>query len=81
MLLLLYFVLFQLFSVSVHCAVATLPLTGRQLGAGGASTAVRTGAKLANLHKLSGELLPRLRQTARYMLGILEAIHFQNPFF
>jgi len=33
------------------------------LGAGGASTAARTGAKLANLHKLSGELLPRLRQT------------------
>ena len=26
-------------------------------------TAVRTGAKLANSHKLSGELLPRLRQT------------------
>jgi len=33
------------------------------LGAGGASTAARTGAKLASLHKLSGELLPRLRQT------------------
>jgi len=33
------------------------------LGAGGASTAARTGAKLANLHKLSGEPLPRLRQT------------------
>jgi len=33
------------------------------LGAGGASTAARTGAKLANSHKLSGELLPRLRQT------------------
>jgi len=33
------------------------------LAAGGASTAARTGAKLANLHKLSGELLPRLRQT------------------
>jgi len=33
------------------------------LGAGGASTVARTGAKLANSHKLSGELLPRLRQT------------------
>jgi len=33
------------------------------LGAGGASTAARTGAKLPNLHKLSGEPLPRLRQT------------------
>ena len=37
------------------------------LGAGGASTAARTGDKLANLHKLSGEPLPRLRQTARCM--------------
>jgi len=37
----------------------------RRLGAGGASTAARTGAKLANPHKFSGELLPRLRQTAR----------------
>jgi len=33
------------------------------LGAGGTSTAARTGAKLANSHKLSGELLPRLCQT------------------
>jgi len=40
-------------------------LTFWRLGAGGASTAARTGAKFANLHKLSGELLPRLRQTAR----------------
>ena len=41
--------------------------SSQRLGAGGASTATRTGAKLPNLHKLSGELLPRLRQTARYM--------------
>ncbi|MCL1968494.1 MAG: hypothetical protein FWF65_02875 [Bacteroidetes bacterium] len=32
------------------------------LGAGGASTVVRTGAKLPNSYKLSGEPLPRLRQ-------------------
>jgi hypothetical protein len=43
-----------------------LLLTSQRLGAGGAFTAVRTGAKLPNLHKLSGEPLPRLRQTARY---------------
>jgi len=35
----------------------------QRLGAGGASTTARTGAKLANSYKLSGELLPRLRQT------------------
>jgi hypothetical protein len=37
------------------------------LAQGGGFTAARTGAKLANSHKLSGELLPRLRQTARYV--------------
>jgi len=45
------------------CFVGALATFGQGLGAGGASTAARTGAKLANLHKLSGELLPRLRQT------------------
>ena len=48
-----------------HCAVPRLRATSQRLGAGGAYTAVRTGAKLPNLHKLSGEPLPRLRQTAR----------------
>jgi hypothetical protein len=33
---------------------------GRRLGAGGASTAARSGAKLANLHKLLGKILPPL---------------------
>ena len=45
--------------------VPALHTTSQRLGAGGAFTAVRTGAKLENLHKLSGETLPRLRQTAR----------------
>jgi hypothetical protein len=47
--------------------IAALPLftTCLGLGAGEAFTAARTGAKLSNLHKLSGEPLPRLRQTAR----------------
>jgi len=48
-----------------------LHTTWWRLGAGGASTAARTGAKLAKSHKLSGELLPRLRQTARYLLALL----------
>jgi hypothetical protein len=52
-----------------------LPATSQRLGVGGASTAVRTGAKLPNLHKLSGETLPRLRQTARYMPYILFIIN------
>jgi len=42
---------------------ASLAANEQGLGAGGASTAARTGAKLANSHKLSGEPLPRLRQT------------------
>ncbi|MCL1969232.1 MAG: hypothetical protein FWF65_06710 [Bacteroidetes bacterium] len=42
-----------------------LPLTSQRLGEGGAFTAVWTGTKLPNSHKLSGEPLPRLRQTAR----------------
>jgi hypothetical protein len=46
-------------------------LNVRRLGAGGASTAVRTGTKLPNSHKLSGEPLPRLRQTARYVQAFL----------
>jgi len=33
-------------------------------------TAARTGAKLANSHKLSGESLPRLRQTASWALAV-----------
>ena len=41
------------------------PATSQWLGAGGAFTADRTGVKLPNLHKISGEPLPRLRQTAR----------------
>jgi hypothetical protein len=51
---------------SVALSKKKLPLTWWRLGAGGASTAARTGAKLTNSHKLSGEPLPRLRQTARY---------------
>ena len=55
------------FPYSEFCAsvVRHIRTTSQRLGAGGAFTAVRTGAKLPNLHKLSGELLPRLRQTAR----------------
>ena len=44
-------------------ASASLAANEQGLDAGGASTAARTGAKLANSHKLSGEPLPRLRQT------------------
>ena len=59
--------------------VPTWRITSQRLGAGGAFTAVRTGAKLENLHKLSGEPLPRLRQTARYLLPFLiSAINFIN---
>ena len=48
------------------------------LGAGGASTAARTGAKLANSHKLSGEPLPRLRQT-QVMCRIFQShFYFSN---
>ena len=50
---------------------ANLPTTCWRLGAGGASTAAWTGAKLENLHKLSSELLPRLRQTARCAIARL----------
>ena len=53
-------------SNSSECVAHGLPLTSQQLGAGEASTAVWTGTKLPNSHKLSGEPLPRLRQTARY---------------
>jgi hypothetical protein len=58
-----------LFSVCPPLAKRTVArgcrTTSQRLGAGGASTAVRTGDKLPNLHKLSGEPPPRLRQTAR----------------
>jgi hypothetical protein len=57
-----------LFVFCFRCSAALsprLPITFWRLGAGGASTAARTGAKLENSHKFSGELLPRLRQTAR----------------
>ena len=68
--------------VAVHAAFGRkvtafgmIRITWWRLGAGGASTAARTGAKLAKSHKLSGELLPRLRQTARYRLAFL-LLHF-----
>ena len=50
--------------------------TSQRLGAGGAFTAARTGAKLPNPHKLSGETLPRLRQTARCAFGISLSVYF-----
>jgi hypothetical protein len=68
---LLFSFLFSIFYLTVHRALARLHLTSWQLCAGGASTAVRTGAKLANLHKFSGEPLPRLRQTARCVLAFV----------
>ena len=39
-------------------------ITSQQLWAGRGFTAVRTGKKLENMHKLSGEPRHRLRQTA-----------------
>ena len=39
--------------------------TSQRLGEGGAFSNARTGTKLQNSHKLSGEPMPRLRQTAR----------------
>jgi len=54
------------YTLFCHCPLAlsaTLAPNEQGLGAGGASTTARTGAKLANSHKLSGEPLPRLRQT------------------
>ena len=73
-------VLFILYITTIvsFTAVPRLPITTWwRLGAGGAFTAVWTGAKLANLHKLSGEPLPRLRQTARYLQWI--AVPFFLP--
>jgi len=55
---------------SLDDAVARLQVTSQRLGAGGAFTNARTGAKISNSHKLSGEPLPRLRQTARYVTVI-----------
>jgi len=51
-----------LFSLPNGTAFPRIAFNEQGLGAGGASTAARTGAKLANSHKLSGEPLPRLRQ-------------------
>jgi len=45
--------------------------TSQRLGAGGGITNAWTGDKLSNPHKLSGEPMPRLRQTASYLLCVL----------
>jgi hypothetical protein len=50
-----------------------LLLTSQRLGAGGASTAARTGTKLANSHKLSGEPLPHLHQTTSLRQALVYA--------
>ena len=73
-----FFIIFRLtfFYFIAHCAVPRLRLTSQRLGAGGASTAVRTGDKLPNSYKLSGESLPRLRQTARYVPYIIHIQYF-----
>jgi len=55
------FISLSFFASKWHCA-SRIASNEQGLGAGGASTAARTGAKLANSHKLSGEPLPRLRQ-------------------
>jgi hypothetical protein len=48
------------FIALLYCR-SRLHTTWWRLGEGGASTAARTGAKLANPHKLSGEPLPRAK--------------------
>ena len=56
-----YLTLFFRFQIALHCPKMTdnVPAAWRRQG----FTAAQTGAKHPNLHKLSGELLPPLRQT------------------
>jgi len=73
----------SVFSLLNRTTAARLALNEQGLGAGGASTAARTGAKLANSYKLSGEPLPRLRQTQVSSSSISRtfSFHFNRKFF